>query len=246
MMNGSVSFITEDAKHLSLESNSVDLVVTQAPFYKVDFDRYGGDSEKQIGSEKNIKRYINSLVIATKEMERVLKPTGSIFVVLSNMEPTASEYLLKVLKKTDLLLANAPFVWNWSDENKQKVMGSIQFDYDLIFHFVKSPSLIYSNPYLVKKYSEPIWNVPFLDISSKIVKKLETVCFIGNSFNPEIPKRLIEMFSKPGALVLDPFGGSGTTACEAYLLNRKAISVDVSEEQTELAEIRLGFIKEQQ
>ena len=32
-------------------------------------------------------------------MERVLKPTGSIFVVLSNMEPTASEYLLKVLKK---------------------------------------------------------------------------------------------------------------------------------------------------
>jgi DNA modification methylase len=162
------------------------------------------------------------------------------------MEPTASEYLLKVLKKTDLLLANAPFVWNWSDENKQKVMGSIQFDYDLIFHFVKSPSLIYSNPYLVKKYSEPIWNVPFLDISSKIVKKLETVGFIGNSFTPEIPKRLIEMFSKPGALVLDPFGGSGTTACEAYLLNRKAISVDVSEEQTELAEIRLGFIKEQQ
>jgi len=245
-MNDSVSFITGNAKDLGLESNSVDLVVTQAPFYKADFDRYGGDPEKQIGSEKNIKRYINSLVLSTKEMERVLKPTGSIFVVLSSMEPVASEYLLKVLKKTDLLLANAPFIWNWADENKQKVMGSIQFDYDLIFHFVKSPTLIYSNPYLVKKYSEPIWNVPFLDISSKIVKKLETVGFIGNSFSPEIPKRLIEMFSKPGALVLDPFGGSGTTACEAYLLNRKAISLDISEEQTELAEIRLGFIKEQQ
>ena len=245
-MNNSVSFITGNAKSLSLENNSVDLVVTQAPFYKVDFDRYGGDPEKQIGSEKNIKRYINSLVLATREMERVLKPTGSIFVVLSSMEPVASEYLLKVLKKTDLLLANAPFIWDWSDENKQKVMGSIQFDYDLIFHFVKSPTLIYSNPYLVKKYSDPIWKIPFLDISSKVVKKLETVGFIGNSFTPEIPKRIIEMFSKPGALVLDPFGGSGTTACEAYLLNRKAISVDVSEEQTELAEIRLGFVKEQQ
>jgi DNA modification methylase len=54
------------------------------------------------------------------------------------------------------------------------------------------------------------------------------------------------MFSKPGALVLDPFGGSGTTACEAYILNRNAISLDISEEQTELAEIRLGFVKEQQ
>jgi hypothetical protein len=27
--------------------------------------------------------------------------------------------------------------------------------YNLIFHFVKSPTLIYSNPYLVKKYSDP-------------------------------------------------------------------------------------------
>jgi DNA modification methylase len=245
-MNSTVNFITGNAKNLSLESNSVDLVVTQAPFYKSDFDRYGGDSKKQIGSEKNIKQYINSLVIATKEMERVLKPTGSIFVVLPNMEPVSSEYLLKVLRKTDLLLANAPFIWDWSDENKQKVMGSVQFDYDLIFHFIKSPTLIYSNPYLVKKYSDPIWKIPFLDISTKVVKKLEIIGFIGNSFTPEIPKRLIEMFSKPGSLVLDPFGGSGTTACEAYLLNRNAISLDVSEEQTEMAEIRLNFIKEQQ
>ena len=58
-MNDSVSFITGNAKDLGLESNSVDLVVTQAPFYKADFDRYGGDPEKQIGSEKNIKRYGN-------------------------------------------------------------------------------------------------------------------------------------------------------------------------------------------
>ena len=73
-MNNSVSFITGNAKDLNLKNNSVDLVVTQAPFYKADFDRYGGDSQKQIGSEKTIKQYINSLVVATKEMERVLKP----------------------------------------------------------------------------------------------------------------------------------------------------------------------------
>lgn len=53
------------------------------------------------------------------------------------------------------------------------------------------------------------------------------------------------MFSKPKDIVLDPFGGSGTTACEAYLLNRKAISIDVSEDQTELAKIRFDFIKQE-
>jgi DNA modification methylase len=245
-MSNSVDFITGDAKKLNLKHNSVDLVVTQVPFYRVDFDRYGGDPEKQIGSEKTVKKYVDSLVLATKEMERVLKPTGSIFVVFPSVEPTVSEYLLKVLKKTDLLLANSPFIWNWSPENKPNSMGSIEFNYDLIFHFIKSPSLIYSNPYLIKKYSDPIWNLPFSDPSNKIMKKMETIGFVGNSFIPEIPKRLVEMFSRPNALVLDPFGGSGTTACEAHLLKRNAISLDISEEQTELAKVRLGFVKEMQ
>jgi DNA modification methylase len=243
-MNSSVDFITGNAKSINLKNNSVDLVVTQAPFYGIDFNRYGGDVEKQIGSEKTTKKYIKSLTVATKEMERVLKPTGSIFIVFPNFEPVASNYMLSVLKKTDLILANPPFVWNWSSENNRPRDGSVKFEYDLIFHFIKSPSLLYSNPYLVKKYSDSIWDIPFPDPATKIIKKLETIGFVGNSFMPEIPKRLIEMFSKPSSLVLDPFGGSGTTACEAYLLNRNAISLDVSEEQTDLAKIRLEFVKE--
>jgi hypothetical protein len=35
-------------------------------------------------------------------------------------------------------------------------------------------------------------------------------------------------FSKPGDLVLDPFGGSGVTAIEAMMNNRKAISIDLN------------------
>ena len=107
----------------------------------------------------------------------------------------------------------------------------------MIFIFLNTAS------YLVRKYSESIWNIPAKDSSNKITKKLETLGFIENAFSPEIPKKLIEMFSKPKDIVLDPFGGSGTTACEAYLLNRNAISIDVSEEQTDLAKVRLDFIK---
>lgn len=38
----------------------------------------------------------------------------------------------------------------------------------------------------------------------------------------------IKNFSKPGDLVLDPFGGSGVTAVEALMNNRSAISIDIN------------------
>ncbi|MBU1631237.1 MAG: type I restriction enzyme HsdR N-terminal domain-containing protein, partial [Candidatus Omnitrophica bacterium] len=38
----------------------------------------------------------------------------------------------------------------------------------------------------------------------------------------------IKNLSKPGDLVLDPFGGSGVTAVEAMMNNRKAISIDIN------------------
>jgi DNA modification methylase len=244
-MNSTVNFITADSKKINLENNSVDLIVTQAPFYQLDFDYYGGDPTKQIGSEKNTKKYISSLLSATKEMERVLKPTGSIFVCISNTEPLYSEYVSSVLKKTNLFLANPPFIWNWSENVKENNLGIVNFNYHLIYHFIKSPGLMYSNPYSVRKYSEAIWNIPAKDDSNKITKKLEPLGFVENSFRSEIPKKLIEMFSKPKDVVLDPFGGSGTTACEAYALNRSAITIDVSEDQTELAKIRFDFIKQE-
>jgi hypothetical protein len=49
--------------------------------------------------------------------------------------------------------------------------------------------------------------------------------FPGN-FIPQIPAFLIQILSRPGELILDPFGGSGTTAIEAIKLSRNAISVD--------------------
>jgi DNA modification methylase len=242
-MSNTIDFITGDARSLAVKDSSVDLIVTQIPFYRLDFFNYGGDPLKQIGSEKKEKQYLRSLLLATKEMERVLKPSGSIFLVIPNEFKMCSEYILKVLKKTNLILANPPFVWNFSDKNYPLGFGSIDFKYDFIFHFVKNPAILYSNPYKVNKYSESIWDIAWND-EDKILNKINTLGFAQNSFRSEIPKRLIEMFSKPGQTVLDPFGGSGTTACEAYMLERNAISVDISEEQTELAKIRLDITKE--
>lgn len=47
-------------------------------------------------------------------------------------------------------------------------------------------------------------------------------------FIPQIPFALIAKLSLPGDIVLDPFGGSGTTATESVHLKRRAISIDAN------------------
>lgn len=51
--------------------------------------------------------------------------------------------------------------------------------------------------------------------------------------------RFVEMFTKRGGAVLDPFGGVGSTAKAAALLGRHATSVEISEHFAKLTEQRL-------
>jgi len=50
--------------------------------------------------------------------------------------------------------------------------------------------------------------------------------FTKQSWN--VLQHYIKHFTKPGDTVLDPFGGSGVTAIEALMLNRKAINIDLN------------------
>jgi DNA modification methylase len=47
-------------------------------------------------------------------------------------------------------------------------------------------------------------------------------------FKPQLPKFFIELLTKPGDVVYDPFAGRGTTVIEAALLNRNVIANDIN------------------
>lgn len=59
-------------------------------------------------------------------------------------------------------------------------------------------------------------------------------------FPEELARRHIESWSNPGDLVLDYFGGSGTTATEAQRLGRRYLTNDISREYCDLMEKRLA------
>jgi hypothetical protein len=67
------------------------------------------------------------------------------------------------------------------------------------------------------------WNFPQAGTATGSIHKAHW--FPGN-FIPQIPAALIEMLSNPGDVVLDPFGGSGTTVLEAARLGRRSIYSD--------------------
>lgn len=59
------------------------------------------------------------------------------------------------------------------------------------------------------------------------------------TFPVSLAKRVIELFSHEGELVLDPFVGSGTSLVAAQELNRNAVGFDLQEKYINLCEERL-------
>lgn len=60
---------------------------------------------------------------------------------------------------------------------------------------------------------------------------------------PQIPHHLISKLSLRGEVVLDPFGGSGTTALEAIRLGRTAISLDANPVSKTIGKAKTNYLK---
>ena len=61
-------------------------------------------------------------------------------------------------------------------------------------------------------------------------------------FIPQIPANLIACLSMPGDVVLDPFGGSATTAVESVRLGRRVISFDANPLSALIGRVKTGFM----
>ncbi|MGC7144773.1 MULTISPECIES: DNA methyltransferase [unclassified Ochrobactrum] len=75
--------------------------------------------------------------------------------------------------------------------------------------------------------------------------------YAGNRLHPtqkpvEALIPLIEAFTKPGDLVLDPFCGSGSTLAAAQQLGRDWIGIDLDSRHHQTATRRLAWMQQQQ
>lgn len=71
--------------------------------------------------------------------------------------------------------------------------------------------------------------------------------YTGNKLHPtqkplSILLPLIQSFTRPGAVVLDPFCGSGSTLAASLMCGRKAVGIELAEENARIAAARLERI----
>lgn len=77
--------VRADARALPLADESIDLIVTSPPYWALRSYTDGGEHlAGQLGDEPTPQEFLAELVECTREMVRVLKPSGSIFINLGD------------------------------------------------------------------------------------------------------------------------------------------------------------------
>lgn len=80
-----------DARNLPLEDDSVDLIVTSPPYFGLrSYTDDGEHYETQLGAEATPAEFVDALIECTREMMRVLKPSGSLWINLGDRYSTGN------------------------------------------------------------------------------------------------------------------------------------------------------------
>lgn len=89
--SGHITLLQADALALPLADSTVDLVITSPPYFGLRSYQDGGEHyDGQIGAEATPTEFVDALLAATREMVRVLKPSGSIWVNLGDKYASSS------------------------------------------------------------------------------------------------------------------------------------------------------------
>jgi len=107
------------------------------------------------------------------------------------------------------------------DGGKYTLRGEGEFP---VYEEIASPDALQDTETVVKRLRSIDWSFTTAD-TQFLTHNLHPY---PAKFIPQIPGHCIANLSLPGELILDPFGGSGTTALEAVRLGRRALSTDAN------------------
>jgi DNA modification methylase len=278
-----------------IPDGSVQCVVTSPPYYGL--RDYGNDA--QIGLEDTPEAFVQALVEVFREVRRVLRDDGTLWLNLGDSYVAARSYQVtdqkwrdvgnskasvvpQGLKPKDLIgipwrvaialqadgwYLRQDIIWHKPNPMPESVTDRCTKAHEYLFLLTKSARYYYDAEAVKEraeqagrvrsdrmggnKYVEGIKHSDggvFTGSETRNCRSVWTVAtqpYSGAHF-ATFPPKLIEPCilagSKPGDTVLDPFGGSGTTAGVALEHGRKAILCELSEEYAELIPERINSI----
>lgn len=122
----------------------------------------------------------------------------------------------------------------------------------LIWHITFSPSMSSKNRMGYRYAPIMCWRLPKKQnilnsdiISESAVDYGTRVDVPHGHWTPKpikLMKKLVDAFSKPGEMVMDPYCGTGTTCLAAHLLDRKYLGIDIKEKFVKAARERIQAV----
>jgi len=256
-----------------LEDQSINTCITSPPYWGL---RDYGEG-KQLGLEETPEEFVNNLVEVFKEVKRVLRDDGTVWLnlgdsYLSKKQLVGIPWRVAFALQADGWYLRQDIIWHKPNPMPESVKDRCTKAHEYIFLLSKSVKYYFDNEAIKedsiyapdktheverkKGYYKGKWSNPekgsrhdgsFKAIREKRNKRsvwtIATKPFKGAHF-ATFPMDLIEpcvLAGCPeGGTVLDPFGGSGTTALVANGHNRDAVLIELNEEYIEIAKKRLG------
>ncbi len=240
----------------TINDETVDLIIADPPYNikKAEWDTFQSQKE-----------YVDWSMIWIKEAQRVLKKTGTIYIfgfseILADLKWTAS-YLFKGSKW---------LVWYY--RNKANLGNDWGRSHESILHFRKSKKFIFNidevripyNEHTLKYPKRPqaessqynngnaknyIWNPNPKGAKPKDVFEIPTISNSAWEKTEHPTQKPIELIRKcvlassnEDSLLVDPFGGSGTTYAVAEAFNRKWLGTELSKKYCDVTKLRLNDI----
>ena len=218
-----------------LKANTVDLIITDPP-YNLNKD-YGKNSDKFEFDE-----YIEFSRQWLTQASRVLKKNGTIYVF---MGMRYISYLYSILEKELGLYFNSWITWFYTQGIGKTKGFSPRHDDILMFTKDKKDFVFELDSIRVpQKYYRAINNMRGANPGNVWEFSHVHYCNKNRKLHPTqkpegLYERMILVSSKKGALVLDPFVGSGTAARVCQQLDRKCIGIDINQNYIKMTTERL-------
>jgi DNA modification methylase len=131
----------------TLKEKSIDTIITSPPY----FQQRDYEVEKQIGSEKNVSEYIDTMRIWGQECLRVLKDTGSLFLNIGDKYEKKGlqmipERVCIALCDSGWVLRNK-IVWHKPNHMPSSVKDRFCSSWEPVYFFTKDSGKYYSQEY---------------------------------------------------------------------------------------------------
>ncbi|MFN0092300.1 MAG: DNA methyltransferase [Acidimicrobiales bacterium] len=247
----------QDARAMTqLPANCVALVVTSPPYFA------GKQYEESLGVDgvpATYFEYLELLHDVFAECKRVLEPGGRIAVNVANLgrRPyrSLSADVTEILADLGLLLRGEVIWWKGRAAGGSCAWGTFQRPANPVLRDITERVVIASKGRFDRALSPAersarglpstatISRDEFMEATTDLWEiSPESATKVGHPapFPVELPKRLIELFTYRGDVVLDPFMGSGSAAVAAVQTGRRFLGFDTDEGYVAAAEARIS------